>query len=179
MRLKIYGLRNFKVFLHKRNEGGTIIEVALLAPLFFALLLGLLDFGLLMTRWVLVENAINQASRTGIVNPVLNMETEITEKTFGLVKFDDSQGNCIRIRSFSSISALNHANTLPNCQSACPQCSSTAGNQGNYVLYQVIFTHSFITPIGTLINLASGNRNNSTMNAITFRTSTVLRNESV
>lgn len=177
MRLKIYGLSKFKVFLRRRNEGGTIIEVAILAPLFFALLLGILDFGMMMTRWVLVENAINQASRSGIVTPTLNMQTEITKKTFGLVKFDN-QGNCIRIRSFPSISALNNANTLPDCQAACPQCSSTAGNPGDYVLYQVIFTHSFITPIGALINLASGNGDDSPMNAITFTTSTVLRNES-
>lgn len=172
MRLRIHSVYHLRRFLRHRTDGATLIEYALLAPVFFLLLMGLMDFGLMMTKWVLTDNALNQVSRSGIVNPALNIQSEINKKTAGLVKFDN-QDTCLLVRSFNSFSALNAAPAVSDCGS-CPNCSGTAGSPGDYVLYQVIFTHRFITPIGGLMQLVGSD---TPFESIKFTTSTVLRNE--
>ncbi len=169
---KIYSVFHLRRSLCHNNDGATLVEFAILAPVFFLLLLGLLDFSLLITKWVLTENAVNEISRSGIVNPTLNVRNEIQRKTLGLVTFDD-QNTCLLVRSFPTLQALNQAPAITSC-SACPTCSNNAGSTGAYVLYQVIFTYNFVTPVGGLMRMLGSE---DPLQSIKFTTSTVLRNE--
>jgi Flp pilus assembly pilin Flp len=172
MTAKKQSVSRLQRFLWQRNEGATIIEFALLLPLFLVLLLGVMDFGLLMTKWVLTENALNEVSRTGIVNPTINVRTQVEGNTIGLVDFT-KPGTCLRTRAFTSLSDLNNAGTLSNCESVCADCISTAGASGQFVQYQVFIRHDFITPINAFLSLVGG----SDIGPITISSSTVLRNE--
>ena len=169
MRSKIHTMFHLRRFLRNSNDGATIVEFALLMPIFLLLLVGLLDFGLLMTKWVLSENAINKVSRSRMVdsNRATNSKTiqqEISEDTLGLIKLDDANSEtCIRVREFASLADLNTAPALGNCTAACSACNTDGGAGDSYVLYQIIFTHNFVTPL---------------LNKVTFTTSSVLRNES-
>jgi Flp pilus assembly pilin Flp len=169
MRLKIHSVYHLRRFLRYRTDGATLIEYALLAPVFFLLLMGMMDFGLMMTKWVLTDNALNQVSRSAIVNPALDIQSEINKKTAGLVRFDN-QDTCLRVRYFSSYAALNAAPIFSNCSSS----GGSAGAAGNYVLYEVILVHRFITPIGGLLRLVGGD---SSFESVRFRIKTILRNE--
>jgi len=172
MRLRIHSVYHLRRFLRHRTDGATLIEYALLAPVFFLLLMGLMDFGLMMTKWVLTDNALNQVSRSAIVNPALDIQSEINRKTAGLVQFDN-QNTCLVVRSFSSHAALSAAPVYSSC-SSYGSYGGTAGAVGNYVLYEVILTHRFITPIGGLMQLVGSD---TPFESIKFTTSTVLRNE--
>lgn len=46
-----------------RNEGAVALEFALLGPMLFLLIIALLEMGLLITRTVLLDDAVSQASR--------------------------------------------------------------------------------------------------------------------
>jgi len=168
MRSKIHTMFHLKRFLRNSNDGATIVEFALLMPIFLLLLVGLLDFGLLMTKWVLSENAINKVSRSRMIdsnrtNNSKTIQQEISEDTLGLIKLDDANSEtCVRVREFASLADLNTAPALENCQADCSACTEDGGAGDSYVLYQIIFTHNFVTPL---------------FNKVTFTTSSVLRNE--
>lgn len=53
---RLYGFK-------RRKDGAVAIEFALLAPILFLLIFSLLELGVLITRTVLLDNAVSQASR--------------------------------------------------------------------------------------------------------------------
>jgi Flp pilus assembly pilin Flp len=52
--------------LHKNEEGATAIEFAIIAPLLFMLMFGMIQFGVIMFMKSVLDNAMNTASRLGI-----------------------------------------------------------------------------------------------------------------
>jgi len=48
-------------------RGQTIVEFALIAPVFFILLFGIIDFGLMLNRRITLEHAVREGSRYGMV----------------------------------------------------------------------------------------------------------------
>ena len=54
-----------KVF--RNNKGTTTVEFALIAPLFFVLLFGIMEFGLLLYYKAMITNGSREGARAGIV----------------------------------------------------------------------------------------------------------------
>lgn len=161
-------LRRFR----RARRGATLIEFAILAPLFLLLLLGIMDFTLLMTKWVMAENAINSVSRQAIVNPTgTDMRASFQRASFGLINMS-RPSNCVCARAFNNIVAANSANLPSSCNGN--SCPNNLGSRGQYVLFEANFSHRFVTPLGGLLRILGVN---GSFNSIEMTARTVLRNE--
>ncbi|MES2984202.1 MAG: TadE/TadG family type IV pilus assembly protein [Pseudomonadota bacterium] len=81
----------------RNQQGGTIVEFAIVAMVFFIMLCGAMEYGLIMMTKVAIESATQQVSRTvglgsidascaGDKNPrACSIKKMVQEKTFGLV----------------------------------------------------------------------------------------------
>ena len=96
--------RRFK----SEDDGVTIIEFALLAFPFFALMGAILETGLYLFASQVFDSAVDDASRTILVGSATNSQSDfrnkICETTFGLIECDRIK---IRIRPIASFSAAN------------------------------------------------------------------------
>jgi len=66
----------------KREGGASLVEFALLLPVFSLLLFGMITGGITLTRQNSVENAVREATRFGAVNPLgspVNVEMYLGE----------------------------------------------------------------------------------------------------
>lgn len=52
--------------LFRRNEGGSAVEFALLAPVLFLITFGIIDMGIMLFTWVMMEGGLREASRYAI-----------------------------------------------------------------------------------------------------------------
>ena len=52
----------------KNEKGGSLIEFALIAPLLFLILFGIIEFGLIMYNKAVITNASREGARYGIVS---------------------------------------------------------------------------------------------------------------
>lgn len=83
----------------KSEDGATILEFALVAPVFFLLLMAIIEFGLIMFTSVALESAVMQASRDASIGKcatppcghgdrVSYLQNRIVQKTQGLIGSD-------------------------------------------------------------------------------------------
>ena len=90
------------------DDGVTIIEFALLAFPFFALMGAILETGLYLFASQVFDSAVDDASRTILVGTATNSETDfrnkICETTFGLIDCDQIK---LRVRPIPSFAAAN------------------------------------------------------------------------
>ncbi|MDG4575017.1 MAG: pilus assembly protein [Defluviicoccus sp.] len=52
--------------LFRRNEGGSAVEFALLAPVLFLITFGIIDMGIMLLTWVMMEGGLREAARYAI-----------------------------------------------------------------------------------------------------------------
>ena len=55
-----------------RDRGTAAVEFALVMPLFLALVFGVIDFGYMINRDTMINNAAREGAREGALNPDLN-----------------------------------------------------------------------------------------------------------
>jgi len=76
-------------------RGQTIVEFALIAPVFFILLFGIIDFGLMLNHRITLEHAVREGARYAAVHDGC---TDIQDRT------KDRAGNAISDRNTVSVS---------------------------------------------------------------------------
>ncbi len=59
-------MRNLLTLFRRRNDGGTAVEFALVAPAFFMIMWGTVEVGMLALSSTLLEGAVREAARVGI-----------------------------------------------------------------------------------------------------------------
>ena len=82
--------------LAKNEEGATIVEFAVVAPVFFLLLMGIIEFGLIGFHSVALDAAVAQTSRqaslgnvpSGFPDRVSYVQSELRDRTQGLINSD-------------------------------------------------------------------------------------------
>jgi Flp pilus assembly protein TadG len=85
-----------------QNEKGTaVVEFAIVAPLLFVILLGIIEFGILLYDKAMITNASREGARAGIV---FNHPNRITDAEVTAVVMNYCQDHLI---SFDSSSSLN------------------------------------------------------------------------
>lgn len=93
---------------HKREfSGQSLVEFALVFPIFFFLVLGLLDLGRAVFYYSSLSNAVRMASREGVVMQYsgvteAELEDEVIEYGFGLANFINIDVEIIEIESPTS-----------------------------------------------------------------------------
>ena len=164
--------RDFRV----ANEGSTIIEFALVAPIFFFLIFLLTELGLLVFTQVALESATMQVSRSAAIGAsssgcdrVCTIQNLVKQKTLGLINAQNVvvQANPLTSGGVSTSSAaeyclVNGQLTPPNSDQTCPgggvcidtngdgKCegasSLSVGNAGDLVEIRVSYPWQLMIP---------------------------------
>ncbi|MDI3534994.1 MAG: hypothetical protein PWQ82_1359 [Thermosediminibacterales bacterium] len=71
----------------KNSEGQSVVEMALLLPLIFLILAGIIEFSMMMNSYLTISHAAREAARMGAVG---STDQEIVDKVYEVASFLDS-----------------------------------------------------------------------------------------
>jgi Flp pilus assembly protein TadG len=110
------------------GQGGqSLIEFALVLPVFLILVLSIVDFGWALRSWITVTNSAREGARLGAVGASCD---DIKQRAV------DTSANLLTLSDV----------TVDNCQ----------GDPGTSVVVTVTYHYSFITPLGAVLTTFSG-----------------------
>jgi Flp pilus assembly protein TadG len=121
----------FGRLIHKKGEGErgqSLVEFALIVPLFLLLMFAIVDFGMGFYSWITVTNAAREGARIGAVGADSATITQRVKDTAG---------------------SLNNSNLTISVSNAKGNSGETVGVTANY-------QYTLITPLSALIHLVSG-----------------------
>lgn len=122
---KLIGLRR-----KKGEKGQSLVEFALLVPIFLLLLFAIVDFGMGFYSWITITNAAREGARLGAV---LATQQEITDRVY--------------LTADVPKESTNMTVTVTNAQ----------GQPGTSVVVQVDYNYDLITPLAGIVQFVSGN----------------------
>jgi Flp pilus assembly protein TadG len=121
----------FGRLIHKKGKGErgqSMVEFALIVPLFLLLMFAIVDFGMGFYSWITVTNAAREGARIGAVGADSATITQKVKDTAG---------------------SLNNSNLTISVSNAQGSSGGTVGVTANY-------QYQLITPLSSLIHLVSG-----------------------
>lgn len=174
------------------QSGAAAVEFALTGPLFILTILGVMEFGMVLSTEALMEGAVRDAARFGVTGQneaerLQIIEAIVSERTIGLVDVDDAVIDVLTYGSFDVIGAPEpftdsspyngvydsgeaYTDINSNGQWDPDQGLASAGQSGEVVLYRITYDAPSIT--GFLDYLIGGDDN-----AIKLVASIAVRNE--
>jgi len=115
----------------KREDGQSLVEFALVIPIFLLVLFAIVDFGMAFHAWITIANSAREGARMGSVHaPAATIEQ--------------------RVRTTSD--SLNQDNLSVTVTNADDQ----GGQPGESVVVDVSYSYSLITPLADLLSMVSG-----------------------
>lgn len=156
-----YVLRRFA----KAEEGAAAIEFAVVATMFFTLMMGAIEFGMYMMTQVAIESAVTQAGRlasvgvtNGMPDRVTAVRTLINQKMVGvrnpiLATIDAAPVEGSTGGTAASDYCLFGANSLPVATPTCPPGNQFIDNNGNGVYDYVNTSAMSVGEPGQLIEV--------------------------
>jgi Flp pilus assembly protein TadG len=121
-------LKYFAKVRRKGEKGQSLVEFALVAPIFFLVLFAIVDFGMAFHAWITVTNSAREGARLGAVRAsAIDIETRARDTASTL---DDG----------------NLSVTVTNAQ----------GDPGESVVVEVTYDYSLITPLGDFMGMVGG-----------------------
>lgn len=139
-----------KFLNHSQEEGSAAVEFALLAPILFLFIMGILEFGLLMFASTVIENAATMASRVGLTG------NDYASDGGGTDNFGDTAARQARVAAEInkfSFGLLDPAKVhfTPTIHSSYENAGSDKGeglgNGNEAVTYNVTYDWKFFTPL--------------------------------
>lgn len=121
------------------ERGQSLVEFALVVPIFLILVFGIVDFGMGFHAWITTTNAAREGARIGAVGAGASTIDARVRDTAGTL--DDEN---------LTVTILN--------------ASDQGGDPGESVSVQVDYDYHLITPISGLINIMSGGSIGPTIN---------------
>ncbi|MFN7901890.1 MAG: TadE/TadG family type IV pilus assembly protein [Holosporales bacterium] len=167
-----------------RGRGGTtILEFALLAPLFFIVLFGVIEVSVIIFKSFAAEHAINEVGRKVALGQISNNDIRqtINNGSFGFITIDTvaesgCNTNCVCVVAFSNVENLANAQKASN--GGCPASDGTTSSTPDaLVLYQLRYRHQFFTPLGSLLSLLGSAGGGMTAGYLDMSTSTLGKNQ--
>ncbi len=145
------------------RAGSAALEFALIAPVFFVLLMGSIEAGIIFFGQFVLQNATNDAARlirtgqvAGASMTQAQFRTAICNEIAPLLACD---GNLqIDVESFSSFSSASYANPLTGSNTLNPALDNySPGGVCSVVLLRTFYTWPVVTPLLTpfLTNMAN------------------------
>ncbi|MEI8295077.1 MAG: TadE/TadG family type IV pilus assembly protein [Alphaproteobacteria bacterium] len=128
------------MFRKLNASGAALVEFAMVAPVFFAIMFFVFEFGVIMFIQLNLQQGLDAGVRLGAVSPA-TVQSAILQQMQG---FADPSLVTVTIQSYSSFAAMNSYN--PNTFN--PGTPGT-GSEGDVVLYQAKYTYKAITPVVT------------------------------
>ena len=118
------------------ERGQSLVEFALLLPIFLILLFAIVDFGLGLNAWITITNSAREGARAGAVGADAATITQKVQDTSGALDMDKLTV------------------TVTNAQ----------GQPGGSVVVDVDYQYDLITPLSALMEFVSGNTIGPTLN---------------
>jgi Flp pilus assembly protein TadG len=115
----------------KREDGQSLVEFALVIPIFLLVLFAIVDFGMAFHAWITVTNSAREGGRLGSVH---------------------ASSAAIEQRVRDTADSLDQDNLSVNVTNADDQ----GGQPGESVVVDVSYSYSLITPLADLLNMVSG-----------------------
>jgi Flp pilus assembly protein TadG len=114
-----------------REDGQSLVEFALVIPIFLLVLFAIVDFGMAFHAWITVTNSAREGARLGSVHaPAASIEQRVRDTADTL-----DQGNL-------TVTVTN--------------ADDQGGQPGESVVVDVSYSYSLITPLADLLNMVSG-----------------------
>jgi Flp pilus assembly protein TadG len=124
----------------RRERGAALIEFAIILPLLCALIFGIIDFGFMVNRDTLINNAAREGAREGTLNPV---EADI---------------RAVVLSSLGSLDPSDITVTI-TCRrasgTACAGSFDAQAESGGVVIVDVSYAYTWITPVPALFGISS------------------------
>ena len=141
--------------LFRSEEGNAMIEFALLAPVFFMLVAGLVEFVLYQYKCYAVNHVIQEATRR-----LQTGEVQTTTAPVGLTNRDifkqeicNAAGALIDcnqvdfdVRHFTTIAGIQYTTPIFNSSGHATNFDYLPGAQNEYTVVQGSYPHTFVTP---------------------------------
>jgi Flp pilus assembly protein TadG len=112
----------------KREDGQSLVEFALVLPIFLLVLFAIVDFGMAFHAWITVTNSAREGARVGAVR---------------------ATGAEIEQRVRDTATSLDQANLTVSVANA-------EGPPGGSVVVGVRYDYSLMTPLADLLSMVSG-----------------------
>ena len=128
------------------QRGAAAVEFALVTPLLLMLVLGILDFGWMIMKANLVNNAARDAARVASLAGTYDdidatLDEELTAAGIDLASVD-TQITC--------------TNTSGTSCDGTESSYNTNATSGSTVMVNITYTHEWLTPIGSMCAVAGG-----------------------
>jgi len=129
------------------ERGAVVVEFALLFPILMLLVFGILDFGWMIERGNVVNNVTRDAARVASLGGTYaQVQSTITT---GLADYDiTAPSSNVTI----SITCTNPDGTVCNGTASSYDSKVTSGSS---IKVRVVYTHTWITPIGAMCDVVS------------------------
>jgi Flp pilus assembly protein TadG len=178
--------------LRKHEEGSTVVEFALIAPLLAMFLVAIIEFGMIMFSSILLESGLRDASRFGITGREVagmtrleNIVQIISDRTIGLIDMDAADVQVLVYQGFAEVGAGEdyvdgNANGSYDAGETYSDDNGNgnwdsdigvagAGSTGDIVLYRISYDWPILTPFASTFIGADG--------TFQLRASIAVRNE--
>ncbi|MBI1885687.1 MAG: pilus assembly protein [Chloroflexi bacterium] len=129
-----------------------MVEFALLLPVFLIVLFLVIDFGVGISRWIIITNAAREAARVGAVGASY---TQIKDTAYD--------------RSAGILAAGDPDSSVTVTYADGPDTNSTLRDRGDSVTVHASHNYNLITPLGVFLSI--------TFDAITFNACSDMRLE--
>lgn len=116
---------------HGGERGQSLVEFALVIPIFLVVLFAIVDFGMAFHAWITVTNSAREGGRLGSVH---------------------ASAAAIEQRVRDTADTLDQGNLSVTVTNADDQ----GGQPGESVVVDVSYSYSLMTPLADLLNLISG-----------------------
>ena len=137
----------------RRGRAQALVEFALVAPIFFLLLFGIIDFG----RYVYYVQVLNNAAREGTRYAIVHGSNSLAPSgpaAAGSVTVDPSGANIVTVVKSYAVGAIQNPAVLSitptwwqSTSEPDPAASAGDGTNGRESLVQVIVTYQFTSAI--------------------------------
>jgi Flp pilus assembly protein TadG len=159
------------------QKGATLIEFAIVAPIFLTLIFAIIEFSLISLRWFALDNGLNESSQLSamIATSDSDLAGLILENSFGFMEVDGTTVCSCRAAFATLGDAVKAEVGINACTGTCPASSgATPQTPGVYVLHVLSNEYDMITPLAPMINMLGGD---SFDDKISLSSSTVIRNQ--
>ncbi len=129
----------------KRREGQSLVEFAVVLPVFLLILAGILDFGLGLYSQMTVINAAREGARVGVVTPPATLVADVNDRVQAM------SGGLDKTKLTVTISCKRPVG------SSFVACSAPQWQSGDAVVVQVDYNYGMLWPLafGNHLDLSS------------------------
>lgn len=135
--------------IQARERGAEAVEFALVVPVFLLLVFGVVDFGYMINRDTMINNASREGAREGALNPSLN-DIECTVRQ-ALSPVETPVLQTVTPNCSPSTTLITVTVTCRKPGDVTPCTMPTDAASGGTVIVKVDYRHSWITPVGSTI----------------------------